>query len=198
MVHVIALVAYLLGSIPFGLIISKLMGYGDIRKIGSGNIGATNALRTGNKKLAALTLFFDMGKGALAVFLARHIATEEMEMAELTAVFFAVLGHIFPIWLKFKGGKGVATSLGGILVISLPIGGLMIATWIIIFLLFKISSLAAIASFTLTPFYTWVLLGEQNFIYITAICFLVILMHRTNIIRLIRREEIGFNRDKEN
>ena len=135
---IVVIYSYLLGSIPFGLLFSHLLGFGDIRKIGSGNIGATNALRTGSKKLALLTLIFDVGKGSLAVFLSLLYFSE---YAYLSAI-IVYLGHVFPAWLKFKGGKGVATYIGNILILNPVLFVIYGLSWLIIAKLFKISSIS--------------------------------------------------------
>ena len=135
--------AYGLGSIPFGLILTRLAGAGDIRQVGSGNIGATNVLRTGNKTLAIATLVFDAGKGATAVLLASHLTSTAL--TALAAV-LVVLGHCFPVWLKFKGGKGVATSLAALTTLDIYIGGLFVAVWLITALVTRYSSLSALLS----------------------------------------------------
>lgn len=139
---IIILFSYLCGSIPFGLILTKVFKGKDIRKFGSGNIGATNVLRTGNKLLAALTLFFDVLKGYAPVIIAKYFFPEEIQIAAL----MAFIGHIFPVWLKFKGGKGVATYLGILLAISILTSVLFIFTWIIVLLIFKYSSVSSIFS----------------------------------------------------
>ena len=133
--------AYGLGSIPFGLILTRLAGAGDIRQVGSGNIGATNVLRTGSKKLAIATLVFDAGKGATAVLFATHLTTAAL--AALAAV-IVVVGHCFPVWLNFKGGKGVATSLAALAALDLYIGGLFVSVWLITALVSRYSSLSAL------------------------------------------------------
>ena len=135
--------AYGLGSIPFGLILTKLAGAGDIRQVGSGNIGATNVLRTGNKKLAIATLIFDGGKGASAVLLTTHL--NSTALTALAAV-LVVLGHCFPVWLKFDGGKGVATSLAALATLDIYIGGLFVSVWLITALVSRYSSLSALLS----------------------------------------------------
>ena len=134
--------SYLSGSIPFGLILTNLFGQKDIRKIGSGNIGATNVLRTGNKYLAATTLVLDISKGFLPVFITQHLFNEYIQLSALVAF----LGHLFPVWLKFKGGKGVATYLGILFAFSYELSFLFIFTWIVISLIFKYSSLSSIFS----------------------------------------------------
>jgi glycerol-3-phosphate acyltransferase PlsY len=181
----IIIYSYLLGSIPFGLILSKLFNLGDIRKIGSGNIGATNVLRTGNKKVAALTLFLDIAKGSLAVWI-----TEKFK-SEYTYISFILVyvGHIFPIWLKFKGGKGVATFLGGVLIINYQVFLFFIFVWAIVAKLFRISSLSALIAFFLT-FILSVFIFDKNFIYLMFFFFIFsVFTHRENIKRLISGEE---------
>jgi acyl phosphate:glycerol-3-phosphate acyltransferase len=181
-----AVVAYLLGSIPFGLVLTKLGGYGDIRHIGSGNIGATNVLRTGNKGLAALTLLFDAGKGALAVALAEQLGRD---MAAIAAV-FAFLGHLFPIWLAFKGGKGVATSGGILLAYAWPVGLAAAATWLVLALLTRYSSLAALMAAVLSPLYAWLLTRDPQTTQVVALLAVVIVLrHNANIRRLLKGEE---------
>ena len=158
MVLVALLLAYLLGSIPFGLILTAAAGLGDVRKIGSGNIGATNVLRTGNKKLALAVLLLDGAKGYAAVWLAfwillrPHVGSYAFEGAvELVVPFVAVLGHCYPVWLKFKGGKGVATALGALLGMAPPLGAILCAIlcviWVIVFAIWRTSSLAALVTF---------------------------------------------------
>src|SRR5687767_12680566 len=142
--------AYLVGSIPFGMLFSRLAGAGDVRKLGSGNIGATNVLRTGKKWAAALTLLFDMAKGALPTLLARELGGEAFAA---TAAVAAFLGHVFPLWLGFRGGKGVATFLGITLALFWPVGLIVCATWLAAALLFRISSLSALIAAAATPFF---------------------------------------------
>jgi glycerol-3-phosphate acyltransferase PlsY len=189
---IILLLAYLLGSIPFGLLLTKLAGLGDIRAIGSGNIGATNVLRTGKKSLAALTLVLDGAKGAAAVLLAEKI----LPGAGMPAALAALLGHMFPVWLKFKGGKGVATAIGAITALVWPLGiGIMIA-WLALAFLFRYSSLAAIVSLGLAPFCTYSM-GRKDLIPITTIiAVLVIARHRANIGRLFKKTEPKIGGDK--
>ncbi len=145
---IILIFSYLLGSIPFGLLLTKLAGHGDIRNIGSGNIGATNVLRTGNKPLAAATLILDGLKGAVAVLLARHVSGYPVALAAGFAVF---LGHLFPIWLRFKGGKGVATGLGVFLAELFPVGVIACAIWLLAAFLVRMSSVAALTAFASVP-----------------------------------------------
>jgi glycerol-3-phosphate acyltransferase PlsY len=146
-VWLLCILAYAIGSIPFGLILTLLAGLGDIRAIGSGNIGATNVLRTGNKKLAAATLILDGFKGALAVIIAKHFGYP----AALCAGFAVFLGHLFPAWLTFRGGKGVATGLGVLLGEWFPLGALACVIWLLVAYRFRISSLAALAAFAIAP-----------------------------------------------
>jgi glycerol-3-phosphate acyltransferase PlsY len=177
---------YLLGSIPFGLIFAALSGAGDVRKIGSGNIGATNVLRTGKKWAAAATLIFDAGKGALAIYLARHFFGD---LASVIAGAGAFFGHLFPVWLKFKGGKGVATFFGIALMLNWMLGIAALLTWIVAALIWRISSLSALVAAILTPLYF--LLWHQR-LYSALMLFLAIMifiMHRENIARLLRGEE---------
>ena len=177
---------YLLGSIPFGLLFAHLSGAGDLRKIGSGNIGATNVLRTGKKWAAAATLLCDGGKGAVAVLLARQFLPA---YAEIFAALAAVLGHLFPVWLKFKGGKGVATFLGISLALYWPAGLLAAATWLAAAAVWRISSLSALIAIALAPVYFFAL-GARDYTSVTLVlAVLVIFMHRENIRRLVRGEE---------
>jgi glycerol-3-phosphate acyltransferase PlsY len=149
----IALVCgYLLGSIPFGLLLTRLAGLGDIRRIGSGNIGATNVLRTGRRGLALATLLLDAAKGAAALLLAYRFYGEDMALAAGAG---ALLGHVFPVWLGFKGGKGVATALGLLLAAAWPIGALACLTWLLVAALFRFSSLAALVAVAMAPVYAW-------------------------------------------
>ena len=143
---------YLLGSIPFGVILTRLAGLGDIRKVGSGNIGATNVLRTGRKGLALATLLLDGAKGAVALLIVAHFFNPE---AALAAGLGAMVGHVFPVWLGFKGGKGVATALGLLLAAAWPIGALACLTWVAVAAIFRFSSLAALAAVALAPLYAW-------------------------------------------
>jgi glycerol-3-phosphate acyltransferase PlsY len=178
---------YLLGSVPFGLVITKLAGLGDIRQIGSGNIGATNVLRTGRKDLAALTLILDSGKGAAAVGIAWWLAGQDAAMA---AGVSSVLGHCFPVWLGFKGGKGVATVLGVMLAADWMLGAGACLTWLVMAGLFRISSLSALIATAAAPVYGW-LLGKPDIVIIAfaALAVLVWVRHHANIRRLLKGEE---------
>ena len=175
------LIGYGLGSIPFGLLITRLAGLGDVRQIGSGNIGATNVLRTGKKWAAALTLVLDGGKGAAAVLIANALFGASGAMvAGLAAAF----GHIFPVWLRFKGGKGVATFIGVLLGVYWPVGLLVIATWLAMAFLLKYSSLSALTAAALAPAYMMAF-GELTAAIFTLILTIVIFItHHENIYRL--------------
>ena len=188
---------YFLGSIPFGLILTKISGLGDIRKIGSGNIGATNVLRTGNKKIALFTLLLDGGKGALAIYLITIILPKVfdnnlnmIEFYQCTVAISAVVGHCFPIWLRFKGGKGVATGFGVILSLNLNIGIVALLIWVLIAKVFKISSMSALIAYFLIPILMFYFETENIYFLssfiISLICFV---QHRENIKRLINRNE---------
>lgn len=182
------LLGYLLGSIPFGLVLAKLAGYGDIRKIGSGNIGATNVLRTGNKPLALLTLICDSGKGAAAALGTAYFINNELII--LASAGAAILGHMFPIWLKFKGGKGVATTLGTVLAISPILGATMCGIWLFIAVTLRISSLSALTAFAAAPALSYVWLENENLAFFSGIiAILVFIRHKENIQRLLKGEE---------
>ena len=183
-------VGYLVGSIPFGLILAKLAGHGDIRQIGSGNIGATNVLRTGNKKLAALTLILDAGKGAIMVILGSLFFGPDIGWF---AGLGAFLGHLFPIWLKFKGGKGVATTLGILFAIDPALGAATVASWLATAIIFRYSSLAALVALALAPLFGWYLLGAQALKFIAILSVISWARHTANIIRLIKGEESKIN-----
>src|SRR5665213_1027211 len=179
-------IGYLLGSIPFGLLFTWMSGAGDVRKIGSGNIGATNVLRTGKRWAAVATLIFDASKGAAAALIARHYWGDD---AAMIAALGAVLGHLFPIWLGFKGGKGVASSLGILLALYWPVGLLAAATWIGAALIWRMSSLSALVAAGLAPLYM-LLFGLKPYAVLTfLIAILIFVMHRENIGRLLRGEE---------
>ncbi|MDA0787148.1 MAG: glycerol-3-phosphate 1-O-acyltransferase PlsY [Proteobacteria bacterium] len=178
--------AYILGSIPFGLILAKLAGKGDLRQIGSGNIGATNVLRTGSKKLAAATLLLDGAKGYVAVFVPHLFFGPDVAFFTALAV---VLGHLFPVWLRFRGGKGVATTLGVLLGLAWPLGLAALATWIIVALVFRYSSLAALFAVALAPAYAWWLGAPQAGGIAIFLALLVWARHAGNIRRLLKGEE---------
>lgn len=181
-----AIAGYLLGAIPFGIVTARVLGLGDLRQIGSGNIGATNVLRTGSKLGAALTLIGDAGKAGAAVLLARALAAED---AAQIAGFAAFLGHCYPIWLKFKGGKGVATFFGLLFALAWPIGVAAGATWLATAAIFRFSSLAALLTALMTPL--WIILMGFNSLFLLSLCLTGVIYwrHRENIIRLIRGQE---------
>jgi len=181
-----ALFGYLLGSIPFGLLLTKLFQAGDLRSIGSGNIGATNVLRTGNKGLAAATLLLDGGKGTVAVLLAGYWYAPD---AAIVAGMMAVIGHNFPMWLGFKGGKGVATTFGVLLALSWPAGVVTLLTWLLVAVTMRYSSLAALISFAASPFYMYFLGDENKAVLATILAVLGFIRHHENIQRLRAGEE---------
>jgi len=172
---------YLLGSVPFGMVLARLMGLGNLREIGSGNIGATNVLRTGNKAAAALTLVLDGGKGAAAVLLARSLAGED---AAQLAGLAAFAGHCYPVWLGFAGGKGVATFLGLLLALAWPVGIAACLTWVVTAAVARISSLAALVAAVLAP--VWALVLGHGAAVVLTICLAALIpwRHRGNIARL--------------
>lgn len=203
-----ALLGYLLGSIPFGLVLTRLAGLGDIRQIGSGNIGATNVLRTGNKPLALATLLLDSGKGAVAALVALDLAgrvlgpdmamTDPAMTAAVLAAGGAMLGHSFPVWLGFKGGKGVATAIGVLLAVCWPVGLLACLTWLVVAGLFRISSLSALTAIALSPLTGWWFGGPLVAGLCLFIAILVFIRHEANIRRLLKGEEpkIGVGKRK--
>ena len=208
-------VAYLLGSIPFGLIVTRLAGAGDLRAIGSGNIGATNVLRTGRKGLALATLLLDAGKGAAAVLLAMFLlyaigvdiegavaaAGGDVELADVSlsisaaivAALFAVLGHMFPIWLGFRGGKGVATGLGCFLALSPLVGMACLAVWLLGALISRYSSVGALLAFLVAPFLFYLFTTPHAVLMALVVMVLVWIRHWENIRRLARGEESRIN-----
>ncbi len=180
-----AAAGYLLGSIPFGLVLTRAAGLGDIRRLGSGNIGATNVLRTGSKALAAATLLLDGGKGAVA---ALALAPWGAGLG-LIAGFAAVIGHNFPVWLRFRGGKGMATTLGVLLAVSWPVGLLACLTWLAVAAVFRYSSLAALVAIMATPFTMQWLADGPRIGLAAALTVLAIVRHQANIRRLLKGEE---------
>lgn len=179
-------IGYLLGAIPFGLFFAWISGAGDVRKIGSGNIGATNVLRTGKKWAAICTLLCDSAKGAAAVVLARQLLPAG---CETIAAVGALMGHIFPVWLRFKGGKGVATFIGVAFALHWPAGVGVIVTWLLVALLFRISSLSALIAIGLAPIYFWLTGKGQYAPLASLLALLVIAMHHPNIRRLLKGTE---------
>lgn len=181
---------YLIGSIPFGLVLTRLAGLGDIRRIGSGNIGATNVLRTGNKALAAATLLLDVGKGTLVVLVvSRNWGFVGLMDAGLFAGLATVLGHNFPVWLKFRGGKGVAATMGVLLGSLFPVGAVACGAWLLTAVIFRYSSLAALVALTAAPVYAAWIGAYPVALAAGALTLLSIFTHRANIERLIRGEE---------
>ncbi len=177
---------YLLGSIPFGLLLTRLAGLGDIRKLGSGNIGATNVLRSGRKGLAAATLLLDGGKGAAAVLLAGNWGPDVQLMAGLGALG----GHLYPVWLRFRGGKGMATALGLLLALAWPVGLAACATWLLVAGLLRTASLATLLAIAAAPLYAWWFGGDPQLTQFAAIlAAFVWLRHHANIARLLKGQE---------
>lgn len=187
------IIGYLFGSVPFGLIFAQLLGAGDVRKIGSGSIGATNVLRTGNYAAAALTLLFDALKGAAAVLIVRYQWGTD---AALFAGLGAFLGHLFPVWLNFKGGKGIAVSLGILLAIYWPVALLGFASWGLVLAAFRISSLSALVAAIVTPIYMILFHRPHDAVLAVLLAVLVFVAHRDNIRRLLRGEEPRVGRSK--
>ena len=177
--------SYLLGSIPFGLIYSKIAGLGDVRNIGSGNIGATNVLRTGNKQVAAYTLLSDIAKGSIAVLITKKFFSEYI----LLSFLIVYLGHIFPVWLRFKGGKGVATFIGGILIINYVLCLIFLVTWAVVTKVFKISSLSAIVGFIVTLLTAFILYDKNLSLLMFFFTVFSIYTHRDNIKRIVSGKE---------
>ena len=184
---------YLLGSIPFGLVLTRLAGLGDIRTIGSGNIGTTNVLRTGRKDLAFLTLICDSGKGALAVILLSLLSPSAM----LGAALGSVVGHLYPVWLKFKGGKGVATTLG-VMIAMTPLAGLLTcAAWLLTAIIFRISSLSALIAVLTAPFSAAILYGIHEAFITAILAVLIWIKHVDNIKRIMNRTEPKIGKSKK-
>ncbi|RBW52205.1 glycerol-3-phosphate 1-O-acyltransferase PlsY [Ruegeria sp. A3M17] len=176
-----AALGYLMGSIPFGMVLAKVMGLGNLRNIGSGNIGATNVLRTGNKTAAALTLIFDAAKGGVAVLVARALAGED---AAQIAALAALIGHCFPVWLGFKGGKGVATFLGIWLALDWRVGVACCLTWLVAAAIWRISSLAALAAAATSTIWVLFLTSSQTLLLAGVLTLLVYWRHSANIARI--------------
>ncbi len=193
-----ATIGYLLGSIPFGLLLTRFAGKGDIRDIGSGNIGATNVLRTGNKWLAIATLLLDMGKSALAVIIVSSIFANLDYTLRVTilAGMFALLGHLFPVWLKFKGGKGVATYIGFLLAINPIIGIIFCAAWLFFAYSFGFSSLAALAAAAAMPYISFMFSGLELAIATLIMSALIFYKHIDNMKRLAAGTEPKISKNK--
>ena len=182
----VGLLSYLLGSIPFGVVITRMMGLGDLRQIGSGNIGATNVLRTGNKGAAAATLLLDAAKGGIAVLIARALVGED---AAQVAALSSFLGHLFPVWLRFKGGKGVATFIGTLLALAWPVGVATCATWLVAVLVTRISSLGALTAAALAT--VWLVVFQQGHMMglVIILTLLVYARHWANLERIKKGTE---------
>ena len=183
------IIFYLLGSLPFALILTKIFGYGDIRNIGSGNVGATNVLRTGNKFLAFGVLCLDVLKGLLPFLILNSFFDNIGLLHTIFLCHFAILGHIFPFWLKFKGGKGVATYIGFLFGINLFLGLSFIAVWMVIALIARYSSLSSIVASLIAPIYFFINNNNYICIFLLYLFLIIILKHRENIKRLINRTE---------
>ena len=184
-IFIIAVISYLMGSIPFGFLLTKIFLNKDIREIGSGNIGATNALRTGNKVIGYTTLFLDVAKAVIPVIFIKIYFTEAIYIASLCAF----LGHVFPIWLKFKGGKGVATYVGILFAINISFGLIFVITWFVIFALSKFSSLSSLVASISIPIYLIILAQFDQIIFFIIMFILIFFTHRENIKRLKNKEE---------
>jgi acyl phosphate:glycerol-3-phosphate acyltransferase len=178
--------AYLLGSVPFGLVFTKLAGLGDIRQMGSGNIGATNVLRTGRKDLAIATLLLDAGKGAIAVLLTRHLSSPDLAVFAGTAAF---IGHCFPIYLRFKGGKGVATFMGTLFAIAPYLGLAAGAAWLVSTAVFRISSLSALIAAAAAPLFSYFIDDTHSWEAIAFMTIVIFIRHKENIGRILKGEE---------
>ena len=182
---IVNLLSYFLGSIPFGYILTKIFLKKDIRNIGSGNIGATNVLRTGNKSIGYATLILDLSKAILPM-----IYTKVTNNEYLFLVGFCIfIGHVFPIWLKFKGGKGIATYIGILFCINYSLGLIFITIWLIIFVIFKYSSLSSLFSSLLLPFFSFFFIEQDNLYFFVMMFVLIFFTHRENIKRLINKTE---------
>jgi glycerol-3-phosphate acyltransferase PlsY len=175
--------SYILGSIPFGLILTKLAGLGDIRNIGSGNIGATNVLRTGNKFIAILTLLLDASKGAISVWITSKYFNNLVYYSSI----IVFLAHIFPVWLKFKGGKGVATFVGSILVLNIYLAGIFIFFWISVLLLFRISAVSALIGYLITLIISFIFFNQPTYLIMFFYFIVSIFTHRNNIKKLLKK-----------
>jgi glycerol-3-phosphate acyltransferase PlsY len=192
LIAIVVVGGYLIGSISFGLIAARIGGLGDIRKIGSGNIGATNVLRSGRRDLALFTLVGDAGKGAFAILLAWLLARNSPQLPLLQALAGAAafFGHCFPVWLRFKGGKGMATFLGLMLAAWWPAGALCCLTWLIVAAIFRISSLAALAAAALSAVFVFITDGPRPFLWMALfLAILIFLRHHENIGRLLKGQE---------
>ena len=181
----ITLISYMCGSIPFGYLLTRLFLKKDIRKVGSGNIGATNALRTGNKLIGYSTLILDVAKAVLTILIVKFYYNELIYLSSL----LIFIGHVFPVWLKFKGGKGVATYLGILLCINYILGLIFIITWLIFFFISKYSSLSSLISSLIIPIYYFFFIKDNNYYFFIIMLILIFYTHRQNIKRLINNTE---------
>ena len=188
---ILAVICYFIGSIPFAYILTKLFGFGDVRNIGSGNVGATNVLRTGKKKLAFLVLFFDILKGFVPlIVLKNYLITNSSELIVCSIASLTILGHIFPIWLKFKGGKGVATYIGYIFAINYIFGLIFVFSWLFITLIKKYSSLSSIVSLIILPLSLYVMQFNKDInLLLLFISIIILIKHYSNILRLLNKTE---------
>ena len=188
---ILSIICYLIGSIPFAYILTKMSGLGDVRNIGSGNVGATNVLRTGKKKIAFTVLLFDILKGFLPLIVLKYyFLTNSSEIIVYSIASLTILGHLFPIWLKFKGGKGVATYIGFILAIDYRFGLIFIFSWLLIALIKKYSSLASIVSLIVLPSSMYILQFNKDInLLLSLISFIIIIKHYPNILRLFNKTE---------
>ena len=185
MLFLILFISYLIGSIPFGFLLTKIFLKKDIREIGSGNIGATNALRTGNKLIGYSTLALDIGKAVILLFIIKFNFSEYLFISSI-AIF---LGHVFPIWLKFKGGKGVATYVGILFCINIYLAVIFIIVWFVVFVMSKYSSLASMIASLFVPLSSYFLLNDINYYFYIILFFLILVTHRENIKRLKNNTE---------
>lgn len=199
--YLILVVAYLFGSLSFAIIISKFMKMEDPRSYGSNNAGATNVMRSGNKKAAAFTLLGDLLKGLLVVLIARYLmrGIDGGEAIVGICGVLVVIGHIYPMFFKFKGGKGVATAIGALLGFSPILALLLVVSWFVVFKVSRVSSLAAILATMLSPIYAYIIFGNTSYFGATLmIAVLVIFKHRSNIVRLLKGEEHSFKKNNAN
>ena len=191
------IIAYLFGSIPFGLLLTKYAGIGDIRSVGSGNIGATNVLRAGGKKLAIITLLLDALKGAAAVWVGHRLGAQfgAAIMTSLFAGIFAVIGHVFPVWLNFKGGKGLATALGALFMLNWQLGFIFVAVWVAVFAATRFSSLAGLTAMSIATLASiFAMSSREVMIFAVPVLLLLFYTHRANIQRLLNGTEHRFGR----
>lgn len=192
-IHLLIPAAYLLGSVSAAIVVCRLYGLPDPRTVGSGNPGATNVLRVGNKRAAALTLFGDLLKGLAPVLVARALSSDPVLLAGVGLAAF--LGHLYPLFFRFQGGKGVATALGVLIGLAWPVALAAAATWLVVAKLFRISSLAALTAAVLAPVYMWLLVGEPKFIAMGAVMSLLLIWrHRSNIRKLLSGQESAFDK----